>query len=192
MSCHLYKGHLVVKAPVLAIGWNPEDCDKLNKFGWAATTFLDDQDSQPPSWVCTEVDDLIFDLRSKRIILFPHQTPDARPQEGYLLSKIVDRVIDVRIVRVPCGGTVAGFLATIKRATDASYALQRLIELAIPLTSFENYTTMISIEEIERNITICPDLRHIEEAVHHLSARFRRVQHQESARRAKMVPSRKV
>lgn len=185
MTPHLYKPHLAIKAAVLCICDSVEDCRKLEAFGYAATTVLDEDDGQPITWACHCTRDMVPGLHAKRIILFPHQDALGRAHEGYAVVRLVDHAQDLRCVQVPAGVTVAGFLRSITGAREAAHALHKLVEAAIPLTSWEAYCVYVAIRDIREAVKARRELGPMEQSVKEMETRFRLTQMRESERREK-------
>jgi len=186
MTPHLYKPHLAIKAAVLCICDDVVDCRKLESFGYTATTVLDESDGQPITWACHCTCDMIPNLHRKRIILFPHQDALGHVQEGYAVVRLVDHAQDLRIVQVPSGVTVAGFLRTITGAREAAHALHKLVEAATPLTSWEGYCVYVALRDIREAVKARRELGPMELSVKEMEAKFRLTQIRESERREKL------
>jgi len=188
MSCHLYNWKKVKDAAVIAICDSTEDADKLMKFGWASTVALDDEDSQPVSWGLVDRSkiNLADELRGRRILLFPHVTVDGQLSSSYAIVRLIERSIDIRVVRIPIGETVVGFLATIRTATEANRAIQKLIDHAISLTSWEAAEIDSSLRVIKSAIEKQTGRGwwKLDETLVPFEAAFRTLQKMEAARRA--------
>jgi hypothetical protein len=185
MNCHLYNWAKIKGAKLVCICDSRVDADKLAKFGWAATVLLDDDHSESICWMFS-THDVVDLLAGKRVVLLPHQDVEGTVRFHYALVRLVEVALDVRVVHMPVGLTVTGFLQSIRTATEASGALDKVIDQAMPITSYAAHLINEALHRCRHELSrqTGKDWWLLAETIEHAQAQLRMLQKREAGRRS--------
>lgn len=186
----LYRSRDIAKSEVVCICSTVRECDKLWRFGYAATTLIDEHRQPPPNWFGYLVPDLFPVLRAARIIVFERNELLGFHIAQTIANRVIDMALDVRIVKVPTGfKDIVDYMLSIDTAKAGHAALKKLIDAAPPITSGEAFEVYHVLENLKRLIEeeyqmklvpLYPAFKLIEMA-------FLKMQKQESIKRARIV-----